>query len=96
MTRTVCRAIAVWRRTWDWSSPKQSLPNSKSSSAGQRSPAARIGRDRRKAAERPGRRSAPPRARYVTGLHHALWLAGLSLPAAAALAAVLFARADHG
>jgi hypothetical protein len=32
----------------------------------------------------------------VTGLHHALWLAGLSLPAAVALAAILFARADHG
>ena len=31
-------------------------------------------------------------ARYVTGLHHALWLAGLSLPAAAGP----FARADHG
>jgi hypothetical protein len=30
---------------------------------------------------------------YVTGLHHALWLAGLALLAAAALAAVLFARA---
>ncbi len=25
MTSTVCRAIAVYRRTWDWSSPKQSL-----------------------------------------------------------------------
>src|SRR6266702_1852851 len=42
MTRTVCRVIAVQRRTWDWSSPKSSLPNSKSSSTGQRSPAARI------------------------------------------------------
>jgi hypothetical protein len=45
MTSTVCRVIAAYSRTWDWSSPKQSLPNSKSSSAGQRSPAARIGRD---------------------------------------------------
>src|SRR5690242_2060681 len=31
MTSTVCRAIAVYSRTWDWSSPKQSFPNSKSS-----------------------------------------------------------------
>jgi len=29
MTSTVCRAIAAYRRTWDWSSPKQSLPNAK-------------------------------------------------------------------
>jgi hypothetical protein len=42
MTSTVWRAIAVQSRTWDWSSPKQPLPNSKPSSAGQRSPAARI------------------------------------------------------
>jgi MFS transporter, DHA2 family, methylenomycin A resistance protein len=35
-------------------------------------------------------------ALYVTGLHHALWLAGLALLAAAALAAVLFARAGPG
>ena len=34
-------------------------------------------------------------ALYVTGLHHALWLAGLMLLGAAALAAVLFARAEH-
>jgi DHA2 family methylenomycin A resistance protein-like MFS transporter len=32
---------------------------------------------------------------YVTGLHQALWLAGLALLAAAALAAALFARAGH-
>ena len=32
MTSTVCRAIAVWRRTWDWSSPKQPLANWKFSS----------------------------------------------------------------
>jgi hypothetical protein len=32
-------------RTWDWSSPKQPLPNAKSSSAGQRSPASRTGRE---------------------------------------------------
>jgi DHA2 family methylenomycin A resistance protein-like MFS transporter len=32
---------------------------------------------------------------YVTGLHHALWLAGLALLAAAALAAVLFAPAGR-
>jgi len=49
----------------------------------------------------PGGTAGPPLgpaqgARYVTGLHHALWLAGLSLLAAAVLAAVLFARADHG
>jgi hypothetical protein len=36
--------MAVYSLTWDWSSPKQSLPNSKSSSAGQRNPAARISR----------------------------------------------------
>ena len=36
MTSTVCRAIAVYRRTWDWSSPKQSFPNSKSSSVSHR------------------------------------------------------------
>ena len=29
MTTIVCRAIAVYRRTWDRSSPEQSLPNSK-------------------------------------------------------------------
>ena len=44
MTSAVWRAIAVYSRTWDWSRPKQSLPNSKSSSTGQRSPAARISR----------------------------------------------------
>lgn len=35
-------------------------------------------------------------ALYVTGLHHALWLAGLALLAAAALAAVQLSRAGHG
>jgi hypothetical protein len=35
MTSTVCRAIAVYSRTWDWPSPKQALPNSASFSAGQ-------------------------------------------------------------
>jgi len=39
---------------------------------------------------------AAPGARYVTGLHHALWLAGLALLATAALAGALVARADHG
>ncbi len=33
-------------------------------------------------------------ALFVAGLHHALWLAGIALLAAAALAAVLFARAN--
>src|SRR6516162_9939719 len=45
MTRTVCRMIAVWSRTWDWASQKQPLPNSKPS-AGQRRPTARTSRDR--------------------------------------------------
>jgi EmrB/QacA subfamily drug resistance transporter len=49
----------------------------------------------------PGGTAGPPLsaaegARYVTGLHHVLWLAGLALLATAALAAALFARADHG
>nr|WP_200825779.1 hypothetical protein [Kibdelosporangium aridum] len=35
------RARAVCRRTWEWSSPKWSLPNSKSSSTGQRRQAPR-------------------------------------------------------
>jgi DHA2 family methylenomycin A resistance protein-like MFS transporter len=35
-------------------------------------------------------------ALFVTGLHRALWLAGIALFAAAALAAVLFARANGG
>lgn len=51
-------------------------------------------------AELPGGTAGPPLdaaqgALYVTGLHHALWLAGLMLLGAAALAAVLFARAEH-
>jgi hypothetical protein len=44
MTSTVWRAIAAYRRTWDWSRPKQFLPNSKSSSTRHLSPAARISR----------------------------------------------------
>lgn len=48
----------------------------------------------------PGGTAGPPLAAaqgtlYVTGLHHALWLAGLALLAAAALAAVLFAPAGR-
>ena len=44
ITSTAWRAIAVYRRAWHWSSAKQSLPNAKSSSTGQRSPAALISR----------------------------------------------------
>jgi hypothetical protein len=44
MTSTVWRAIAAYRRTWDWSRPKQFLPNSKSSSTRHLSSAARISR----------------------------------------------------
>jgi DHA2 family methylenomycin A resistance protein-like MFS transporter len=42
-----------------------------------------------------GRLPASLRPAFVAGLHHAIWLSGLALLAAAALSAVLFARDTH-
>jgi hypothetical protein len=64
MTGTVCRAMAVYSRTWDSSSPKQSFSQRNCSSTGHLSPLARIRRSASAAAvpgpsscERPAHRS---------------------------------------